>query len=227
MERDEVAPAIELVVVHVLIDDARVNEALVGVEVASEHLHAEALADAAERGTDAAGADDAGGLAVERLADEAVKREVVLADADVALADAAVGGQRERHGVLGDGLGGVGGDARDLDSQLLGLVHVDGIEARAAHEQELHVEAGEDLEGHGAAVGVDKGADGVIALGEGGGHGREVGLGEVDLDLGVVLELPREGVSVVAGGSIEKYVHGESFHGAHVHARHVSYALSV
>ena len=219
MQRDEVGAAVELVVVDVLVDDALVHELLVGIEVGAQDLHAEALADAAERGADATGADDAGGLAVQRVAHEAVEGEVVLADADVALADAAVGGQGERHGVLGDGLGRVGGDAGDPDAEVLGDGDVHGVKARAAHQEELHAKAGEDLEGHGAAVGVDEGTDRVVAAGERGGHGGEVGLGEVDLDLGVLGELLGERRLVVAGGTKEEDVHERSFPCARTRAR--------
>ena len=109
--------------------------------------------------------------------------------------------------MLGDGLGGVGRDARDLHAEVLGDGDVDGVEAGAAHEDELHAKAREDLEGHGAGVGVDERAHGVVATGEGGGHGGEVGLGEVDLEVGIVDELLAEGVLVIAGGTEEQDLH--------------------
>ena len=207
VEADHVALGVDGVVVDVLVNDALVDQRLVGVEVGAEDGHAEALADAAESGADAAGADDAGGLAVEGLADEAGEVEVVVADAVVALVDAAVGGKRESHGVLGDGLRRVGRDAGDLHADLLGVVDVDRVEAGAAHEDEPDAEAAEDLEGHRRDVGVDEGADGVVALGEGGRDGGQVRLHKLDLDIRVVDELLLEGLAIVALGAVEENLH--------------------
>ena len=127
--------------------------------------------------------------------------------ADVTLVDAAVSAKGEAHGVLGDGLGRVCWNTGDLKAEILSNRHVDGIEASAAHENELDAEAGENLEGHGASVGINEGADGVIATGEGGSHRSKVGLDEVDLDFRVILELLGEGVLVVARGTIEQNLH--------------------
>ena len=207
MQRNQVAATVELIVVNVLVNDAVVDELLVRVEVAAEDPHAEALADAAERSTDATGADNAGGLAVQGLADEALEVEVILTDADVTFVDAAVGAKGEAHSVLGDGLGRVCGNTGDLKAKILSNRHVDGIEASAAHENELDAEAGENLEGHGTSVGINEGADGVIATGEGGSHRSKVGLDEVDLDFRVILELLGEGVLVVARGTVEQNLH--------------------
>ena len=141
------------------------------------------------------------------LADQAVEGEVVLADADVALVDVAVGRLAEGHGMLGDGLRRVGRHAGDLDAQIGGHGDVHGVETGAAHQHEADAEALEDLERHGRHVGVDEGAHRVVAAGEGGGHGREVGLGEVDLDVGIVRQLLLEGLLVVARRAKEEDPH--------------------
>ena len=140
-------------------------------------------------------------------AEEALEGEVVLAHAQVALVDSAGGAQAQADGLLGDGLGRVGRDAQDRHAQVLGDGHVHGVEAGRAHEDELDVEAAKDLEGHGGGIGVYEGTHGVIATGERGSHGREVGLDVVDLDVGVVLELRVKRVAVVVTGVVEQDLH--------------------
>ena len=206
VQGDEVGAAKQLIELDIL-DHALEGGVL--VDVIAEDLHAKAVADADHGGADLAGADDAGGLAVEVDAEEALEGEVILADAGVALVDAAGGAEAQADGLLCDSLRRIGRDAQDRHAEVLGDGHVDGVEAGGAHEDELHVKAAKDLERHGGGVGVDEGADCVIAASERGGDGRKVGLDVVDLDVGIVLELGVERISVVVTGVVE-----EDFHAA-------------
>ena len=59
--------------------------------------------------------------------------------------DVAVGAEGEGDGVLGDGLGGVGGDAGDLHADGLREVDVYGVKSGTAHEDEANAKATENL----------------------------------------------------------------------------------
>ena len=108
----------------------------------------------------------------------------------------------------------------DLKAEILSNGHVDGIETGAAHEDELDPETSENLEGHSASVGIDEGADGIVATSKGGSHRSKVGLDEVDLDFRVILELLSEGVLVVARGTVEQNLHRVSLRiSARIYAR--------
>ena len=110
--------------------------------------------------------------------------------------------------MLSDSLGAVGGHVADADAKLLGHGDVDGIKAGAAHEDELDAKARKNLERHSVAnVGVDESADRVIALGEDGGTPGQVGLRELDLDLGILVHNLGEGIPVVVPGSVEQNLH--------------------
>ena len=79
-------------------------------------------------------------------------------------------GQHGGDGVLGDGRGGVAGDATDPNASLLAEVHGDVVEARRAAENELVAVRLEDFDLGGLDLLVDKDADGL----EAGGLGQHV-----------------------------------------------------
>ena len=122
----------------------------------------------------------------------------------------AVGAERKAHGVLGNSLRRIGRNTSDLHAKVLGNGNIDSIKASAAHKDQLDAKARQNLEGHGARIGIDERADGIIATGKGGRHRSEVGLDIINLDVGIALELLVEGILVVACGSVEENLHFKS-----------------
>ena len=99
--------------------------------VVRQHPHAKAAADVHKYATDLTRANDANGLAVQVKACHVVETEIKVARADIRLVDAADRGEQHCHGVLGDRIGRVGGDAENVDLAK-GIAHVNVVEARAA-----------------------------------------------------------------------------------------------
>ena len=180
----------------------------VRVLVVGQHRHAEAVADAGHGGADAAGAHNARRGAVQVVAQQPVQREIVVAHLHIGLADAAVGGQRQRHGVLGHRLGAVARHPQYRDAQPGGGGQVHIVEAGAAHQQQADAVFRQHLQHRGGAVGVDKGADRVAALCQGG--GVHVQIGGQKLDLAAVVRVGCQNVKVIVvvlAGAIEDNFH--------------------
>ena len=113
--------------------------------------------------------------------------------------------------VHGDGIGGVGGDAEHPQFARGGLdVHI--VEAGAAQGNGLHAQLMEPVHNFFVHIIVDENADGIIACGQGNGIGVQLGLEELQLQIGACGELLEAGN--VIGLGIKKcnlHIH-DSFH---------------
>ena len=204
VEGDDVGLGQQAVERHVFESRGRVGEGIVG-----QHAHAEALADAGEEAADLAGPDDAGRLAVEVEAGEAGEREVVVARAGRGTVDVPDQREQERGGVLGNGVGGIGGDAHDRQAGIPRRLEIDVVVAGAAHGQDPDPARDEPLDHRPVDLGVDERAGGIRPVRQGEGGGGEARLEVADVVAAGVGAV--EGVPVVGFG-VEK---GERLHGGH------------
>ena len=95
----------------------------------------------------------------------------------------AVDGQKQSHGVLGNGVGGVGRHPEDPELSLAGLdVYI--VETGAAQNDGFHTQLVELIHHHGVYGVVDEDADRVKAGGQGGGVPVQVGLKILDFHTG-------------------------------------------
>ena len=186
MQADDVALSQDFV--ERQIEHTAVAEGGIGIEVGGKDTAAEAEHDAGKDATDAAGADDAHGFALEVEAQEAIEGEIAFADAVEGAVGFAVEGKDEGDGVLGDGVGGVGGDADDGDVVLAGGIEIDVVEAGAAGGNQARAAGGEGGDDALVEYVVDEDADAFEAMSETGGVFAKV-WGEV--------------VDVVAGAGVE------------------------
>ena len=148
-----------------------------------EHAHAEAAQDLRGDAADFSRAENAGGLAVQVEADEAVEREVQVMHAVVGARDFAIEREEQRDGVLGDGVGRVGRDARDREAEFLRGGEVDAVEAGAAQRDVLHAELRERFEARAVHAVIHERADGLRAVRGRGGFGGEAAVHETPLDV--------------------------------------------
>ena len=152
VQRNNITARKELVKLDVA-DGVAVVKVLCGEFIVCQHLHAKAAADVDKHAADLARANDANGLAVQVKACHVVEAEVKVARADIRLVDAADRGEQHCHGVLGDRIGRVGGDAENVDLAK-GIAHVNVVEARAAQ--------GDHTDAHFAKTVDDGSVDGVV-----------------------------------------------------------------
>ena len=76
-------------------------------------------------------------------AHQSVDGEISLPHPVVGLVDAAVEAEEQGHGVLGDGVRGIGRDAGDLQAERLCSCQIDVVKSGAAHGDEAGAAAGE------------------------------------------------------------------------------------
>ena len=187
----------------------------VGVRVPHDHAHPEALEDLRSDLADLAGPDQAGGLAVHVEADQTVEGEVHVTHAPVRLRDPPVEGHRERHGVLGHGIGRVGRHAGHDDPVLLGGLEVNTVEAGAAQGDHAHALLGEDPDDLPVQSVVDEDTDDIGVLTDGL-HGLRVQpvLAELDVQPG-----GDHGLSEVLAVVLLRVEHSDVCHGRTVPTR--------
>lgn len=116
----------------------------------------------------------------------------MFADAIVGSVDFAVEGEQQGDGMFGDCVGGVGGDARELDSEVAGGCEVYVVEAGAAKRDMSDAEVVEGCEAVAIEAVIDKAAHGLGALGASGGVGGET----------EVVENPLEFLGALGGGHV-------------------------
>ena len=205
VQGDDVGLGKELGQVHIVQAAVRCGELIVG-----QNVHAEALADIGEDPADFAGADDANGLAVEIKACQALETKIEVPGADIGLVGAAVDGQQQGHGVLGNGIGGVGG--HPVDGELAARcpdIHI--VEAGAPQGDNLHAHFIELLHNgriHGV---VDEDAHGIKAGSQGDGVRIEPGFKILDFQIG------SGSVVVEAGNVIGFCIKKSNFHKKYLH----------
>lgn len=141
-----------------------------GEGIVGDDVHAKAAANIDEAAADEPCTNDAGGFSVQVESQQPVEGKVVIARADVGAVRLSIERHEECHGVFGDGVGGIFGDAHDVNF-IEGVFHIDVVVARAAQRNRLDADTAQNIDGFGADIVVDKGANGVIASGKRGGIG--------------------------------------------------------
>ena len=165
MQRNDVRPRVQLVKRHIG-DPGRRGIRVVGTEIVSDDLHAEAPENADQLTGDPARADDAGRLAVEIEAQQTVEREIPVPRAPIGAMDFAVERQHERHGVLRHGMRRVGGDPHHGNPVLRRREQVHVVETRAAQGDQPHAQLREACDGRGVGRIVHEDADDVGPFGQ-------------------------------------------------------------
>ena len=168
-------------------------------------MHTEALADVGEDPADLAGADDAYGFAMEVKACQTLEAEIKVPGADVGLVGPAVDGEKQCHGVLGYGIGGVGRHPVDGELPLAGpKIHI--VEARAPQRNDLHTQLIQLFRHIGVDSIVDKYAHGIVASGQRDGVFIQASLEILDLQAGI------GGIMVKSGHIIGLGIKKSNFH---------------
>ena len=187
VERDDVALGVELVEFHDL-HIILLRKFVIGIEVVGQDVHAETAQNFDEFLGDAAHADETGRFAVHVETEEAFELEIAFARAVDGAIDFAVEREHERHSILGHGVGRIGRHAHHVDA-VFGSFEIDVVETGTAQGDELHAVAHEFVDDGGVALGVDKDAHHVGALGEGHGFHGEVlfVVADVETEIGVRL----------------------------------------
>ena len=129
------------------------------VLVDRDDVAAEVPQEAGHDRADPSGADDGRRLAGEIEPDQSVEREVAVTDPGVRPVDTAVEREDQGQRVLGDGVGGVGGHADDVDAEPLGSLEVDVVETGAPQRDTTRAGGGELLEDLGRDHVVDEHTD--------------------------------------------------------------------
>ena len=143
---------------------------------------------------------------MEVKARQPLQAEVEVSCADIGFVGPAVDGQQQRHGMLGNGIGGVGGNTVNGQPSLAGF-HVHIVEAGAAQNQYLYPQLAELIHnGSGDGV-IYKYANGVIACGQGSGILVETGFKEFDFQAGIRGIVLKAG-NIVGFGVKKSYFHG-------------------
>ena len=173
----------------------------IGIFVIGNYLHAKAFADVRKHPANLAGADNTHRLAVQIEAHKALEAEIKVSGADIGLVRSAVDGQQQRHGVLRNRMGGVGGNPEYPDFPLTGSnIHI--VETGAPQHQQLHAVAVQLLYHSGVHCVVDEHAHGIIAVCQGNGVLVQPGLEVFDFQAGALGAVVKAGN--IIGFCIEK-----------------------
>ena len=156
--------------------DAGCDELFVDERVVGEDLASKGDQQTGDELTDAPRSDHARRRSVQTVAQQTVKGEVPVADALVGTMDVAIEGEDERQGVLGDGFGGVGGNANHGDAGRCRRAEVDVVVPGAPQRDRLDAELGETIDRLGAGVVIDEDAHSGEPRSEVGGARIEAGL---------------------------------------------------
>ena len=134
-----------------------------GEFVIGEDIHAEAAADIDENAADLSCANDANALAAQIKAGQSCQAEIEAFGADIGLMGVADDGEEHGHGMLGDSVGGVGGNTHHADVFLARVTQIHIVESRTTQSDQAYAEVGETVD-HGCVDGiVDKYANAVKA----------------------------------------------------------------
>ena len=181
VEADQVAAAEQIIQG----DKGEPVQILPGVGIVGQHLHAEALANSGHGQADLTGAYDAGGLVVEVHPHQSGEGKVVLPALDIGLVGVTVGGEGQGHGVFRHRLRGVAGDPQHRNLVAGGGLQVHIVVTSTAHQDDLDAALGQPVNHRPGQVCVDKGADTVVTLGQGGGFRHQIGLNIFDFQSGI------------------------------------------
>ncbi|MNQ77453.1 hypothetical protein D3C85_923220 [compost metagenome] len=179
----------------------------VGVRIVSQELTAKPGHDSGERGADLPGTDYPHGLAVQVETGQAVQAEITFAGAVVGAVQAPVQRQNQGHGMLGNGVGGVGWHAHDAQAQAFRRRQVDVVVAGRAQGNQPRTAGGQLFQYGRTEVVIDKGADHLESLGQGRGvQAQACGL-KVQFDTGV-RGSGKKTVAVIGLAAEENRAHG-------------------
>ncbi|MNP00864.1 hypothetical protein D3C76_926620 [compost metagenome] len=141
--------------------DLRVGVGVIGQQPAAKSAH-----DFGEGGTNLTGADHADGLAHQIETGQPLQSEIPFASAVVGAGQAAVECEDQRYCMFGNGVGRIGRDTHDGQSQAFCCRQVDMVVTGRAQGDQACASSGQALEYRSAKVIIDERADRFIPLGE-------------------------------------------------------------
>ena len=121
------------------------GQLLVRLHIKSQQPAPEPVQNARQHPTNAPAAHDAHGFAVQVETDKVIEPEIVAAQLLIGLAQAAVEGQHEGHGVLGNGVGRIFGHTGHAQAQPVGGGQVHLVVPGGAHGHVAHAQRGQVL----------------------------------------------------------------------------------
>ena len=129
--------------------------------------------------------------------------EIIFSYLDISLVNFAVNGQGQRHGVFGDGLGRIAGYAQNGHAKFFGGGGIQLIEAGATQQNRLDARLVQPSQHGSAEIGINKGANGIVAVSQTGGFESQIRVEIIQGDIGKVRQMSVEALPVVGLGIVK------------------------